>query len=556
MTATDCLEANSMQQIPILKGEGDVNTSAIENLNFELNKPPKRIVLDEVGASKKAKGKNVCSQLDHLYNRSSSISCGLEWQKIMLDYLQEALDKLNFSRIAQNGGASKSIFSTGRNTDIRWNCYGSEDKVRHNQMLEKIKQIEERKEKALADSAMKGEIWNPLTVRNAIQEQIKLVNKISLELRRKKRDGCLQFSDYKEIVRLLTKRHLFQKIMATDCLEANSMQQIPVFKGEADVISSAIEKLDLQLNKPKKGFKRRMLHGSSNMATERQILKEIARSQQRLNDFIDPRPLLQEYIWWYSYGNIDKARYIQMVENMKQIEEREEKALGDAIAKGEPWNPLSAKRAIQEQIKLVNKISMELRRERSEVMPEIVRIEKDLKAMEKEARLLIQQQRGLRQRKVEAQERILNLRQQMNDRYHEYLSLLSDARELARKKDVGALRKLSQGQVKKFMSKWKTSKTFRISYEISISPSLDNRQLSRDGRTHDKFIKQGSKSGNKNKGKRYHPYRIQKPAWPLTLAPMPQKQKLRLLLQTKTRAAVPVTVHEAESKPPPKHPAT
>ncbi|KAK6266342.1 hypothetical protein QUC31_017179 [Theobroma cacao] len=308
--------------------------------------------------------------------------------------------------------------------------------------------------------------------------------------------------------------------MATDCLEANSMQQIPVFKDEADVMSSAIEKLDLQLKKPKKvhrfyfvkfwpykdslederliekmdqdiiriterykilrGFKRRMLHGSSNMATERQILKEIARSQQRLNDFIDPRPLLQEYIWWYSYGNIDKARYIQMVENMKQIEEREEKALGDAIAKGEPWNPLSAKRAIQEQIKLVNKISMELRRERSEVMPEIVRIEKDLKAMEKEARLLIQQQRGLRQRKVEAQERILNLRQQMNDRYHEYLSLLSDARELARKKDVGALRKLSQGQVKKFMSKWKTSKTFRISYEISISPSLDNRQLSRD----------------------------------------------------------------------------
>ncbi|XP_017974565.1 PREDICTED: uncharacterized protein LOC18602310 [Theobroma cacao] len=347
--------------------------------------------------------------------------------------------------------------------------------------------------------------------------------------------------------------------MATDCLEANSMQQIPVFKDEADVMSSAIEKLDLQLKKPKKvhrfyfvkfwpykdslederliekmdqdiirinerykilrqkqiagwsqrqkllnrprgimggmewqkmmlehlqaaldrlnfgkggankssfskeqnthGFKRRMLHGSSNMATERQILKEIARSQQRLNDFIDPRPLLQEYIWWYSYGNIDKARYIQMVEKMKQIEERKEKAVGDAIAKGEPWNPLSAKRAIQEQIKLVNKISMELRRESSEVMPEIVRIEKDLKAIEKEARLLIQQQRELRQRKVEAQERILNLRQQMNDRYHEYLSLLSDARELARKKDVGALRKLSQGQVKKFMSKWKTSKT-------------------------------------------------------------------------------------------------
>ncbi|KAK6255531.1 hypothetical protein SCA6_016836 [Theobroma cacao] len=356
--------------------------------------------------------------------------------------------------------------------------------------------------------------------------------------------------------------------MATDCLEANSMQQIPVFKDEADVMSSAIEKLDLQLKKPKKvhrfyfvkfwpykdslederliekmdqdiiriterykilrqkqiagwsqrqkllnrprgimggmewqkmmlehlqaaldrlnfgkggankssfskeqnthGFKRRMLHGSSNMATERQILKEIARSQQRLNDFIDPRPLLQEYIWWYSYGNIDKARYIQMVENMKQIEEREEKALGDAIAKGEPWNPLSAKRAIQEQIKLVNKISMELRRKRSEVMPEIVRIEKDLKAMEKRGTPFNTAAKGTMPAKGQ------------NDRYHEYLSLLSDARELARKKDVGALRKLSQGQVKKFMSKWKTSKTFRISYEISISPSLDNRQLSRD----------------------------------------------------------------------------
>ncbi|XVF29625.1 hypothetical protein REPUB_Repub15cG0138100 [Reevesia pubescens] len=165
-----------------------------------------------------------------------------------------------------------------------------------------------------------------------------------------------------------------------------------------------------------------------------------------------------------------------MLEKIKQIEERKEKALADAIAKGEPWNPLSAKRAILEQIKLVNQISVELRREQGEVMPEIERLVKDLKTIDNEAWVLIEQQRELSARKVEAKNSIFNVRQQfdeMNGRYKEYLSLLSNAKELVKKKDVEALRKLSQMQVNKFMSRWNDDRTFRINYEISIRSKME-----------------------------------------------------------------------------------
>ncbi|XVF29623.1 hypothetical protein REPUB_Repub15cG0137900 [Reevesia pubescens] len=307
--AMDCLEANSMKQIPILRGEGDLNSSAIETLK------PEKIVLDKISASKKvrqfyfvkfwpykdpdeaskiseaekliekfeqerirvhekrrmsrSRGKDVWSQLQQLTNRERSISHGLGKQKIILDYLQVVLNKLS------KGGANKSIFSTGRNT------------------------------------------------------------------------------------------HDFQS---------------------------------------------RMLHGSSNLATEKQLFRDIARSQQSLND-LEPRSLFQEYIdWLYGDGrHVDKARYTQMFEKLKQIDERKEKALVDSAKKGEIWT---------------------------------------------------------------------------NCRYHEYLSLLNNARELGKKNDIEALRKLSEEQVNEFMSEWnqKYDRTFRISYKISIIKSLDKRQLSRDGR--------------------------------------------------------------------------
>ncbi|XP_040943856.1 uncharacterized protein [Gossypium hirsutum] len=77
-----------------------------------------------------------------------------------------------------------------------------------------------------------------------------------------------------------------------------------------------------------------------------------------------------------------------------------------------------------------------------------------------------------------------SLLQNFNGMHDEYISLLSNDKELVRNKNGAALRKLSHQQVEEFMSEWNHSyvKTFRINCEFSILRSLSDRQLSNNGR--------------------------------------------------------------------------
>lgn len=56
------------------------------------------------------------------------------------------------------------------------------------------------------------------------------------------------------------------------------------------------------------------------------------------------------------------------------------------------------------------------------------------------------------------------------------------AKELAAKKDVEALKEITEMEVETFMSLWNSNKAFRDDYVRRILPSLDIRQLGRDGR--------------------------------------------------------------------------
>ncbi|OMO78495.1 hypothetical protein CCACVL1_14340 [Corchorus capsularis] len=167
------------------------------------------------------------------------------------------------------------------------------------------------------------------------------------------------------------------------------------------------------------------------------------------------------------------------------IEERKEKAMADAASNGRIWYPLSSKEDIEEQIRLINTIPEELRPERCELMEEIACLEDEVKAVEENENVLMEQFRGLIRRKEEVYKCILSLtneRDEADAKYYEYLSLLSNARELAKRKNVAALEELSSKQVDEFISRWNDSSAFRMSYEKAILPSLDRRQLSRDGR--------------------------------------------------------------------------
>ncbi|KAF5202341.1 Proton pump-interactor [Thalictrum thalictroides] len=69
-----------------------------------------------------------------------------------------------------------------------------------------------------------------------------------------------------------------------------------------------------------------------------------------------------------------------------------------------------------------------------------------------------------------------------NAHFYQNRSLLNNAKELAAKKDIAAVRELAHVEVEKFMSLYNSKKTFRDDYEKRILTSLDQRLLSRDGR--------------------------------------------------------------------------
>ncbi|XVF29626.1 hypothetical protein REPUB_Repub15cG0138200 [Reevesia pubescens] len=235
----------------------------------------------------------------------------------------------------------------------------------------------------------------------------------------------------------------------------------------------------------------RMLHESSNLATERKMLKEInpSRSQQDdISSFNNSVKELNERLGLFlgQYQDKNITRYKHIVKGIKDFEEKMEKAKANACQNGRIWDPWTSRNTIQDQINLINMILEEKRKDDRELIVEIKRKEKKLnKVAGKDESLLEKQLFDINYNMYEAQNCIHKLRKRhelQKASYHYYLSLMNKVRELAKMKDVAVLKKLSRGQVDKFMSRWNNSKLFRSSYEERILSSLDERQLSKDGR--------------------------------------------------------------------------
>lgn len=226
-------------------------------------------------------------------------------------------------------------------------------------------------------------------------------------------------------------------------------------------------------------------HGSHNLGNKEKVLTNIPSCQQTI-DMISNylRSEINRAYFWYSQSN-NRHKFEQILEDVKKIQDRHEKSMADAAAKGNLWNPLSSKKAIEEQIKVLNKIPEELRPERDEVMAEIKRLEDEVKALEKDENVVYEKFQVLINSKKEACDFLLNMqneKHEANANYEEYVSLISKAEGLGRIKDVAALEELSHMQVEKWMGRWNNSQGMRMSYEKSMLSSLDYRQLSRDGR--------------------------------------------------------------------------
>ncbi|XWS13339.1 hypothetical protein CRYUN_Cryun36dG0029100 [Craigia yunnanensis] len=166
-----------------------------------------------------------------------------------------------------------------------------------------------------------------------------------------------------------------------------------------------------------------MHHGTSNMAMEKKLLKEVNASQKKLGDHCDSGLSVVEEIsdrirnlrW-----NIRRNYFIpkpttrvdekQVLKEINELKWARDKAFANAPVKGKTWNSLPSKNVIKKQIKLMEKASSdEDRKEHLQLRAKIEVVKQDINAAKKEIGSLKRQLLDVRRRKGEAHKVILKL---------------------------------------------------------------------------------------------------------------------------------------------------
>ncbi|XVF04231.1 hypothetical protein REPUB_Repub05bG0064500 [Reevesia pubescens] len=205
----------------------------------------------------------------------------------------------------------------------------------------------------------------------------------------------------------------------------------------------------------------------------------ICSSEEELNDIIYS---LQYRI---QHESIPLSEEKQLLREIKQLEGTREKVIANAAMRTKIQDSLGQKEAIQDQVKLMGVDLDGVRKEQQAVWSKKNQIKEKVKAIESKIDSLQEELTAVTQKRDKAYETIQELRKQRdegNAHFYQSRSLLNKAKELAAKKDIKALEELSIAEVEKFMALWSGKKAFRDDYEKRILPSLDQRQLSRDGR--------------------------------------------------------------------------
>ncbi|XP_060669006.1 proton pump-interactor 1 [Ziziphus jujuba] len=175
----------------------------------------------------------------------------------------------------------------------------------------------------------------------------------------------------------------------------------------------------------------------------------------------------------------------QLLREIKQLESTREKVIANSASRAKIQESMVQKEALQDQVKLIGGDLDGVRKEQQAVRAKIKQLDDAVKAIDKDIAALQDELTAITEKREKARESIQHLRKQRdegNSYFYQSRTLLNKARELAAKKDVKALEDLSYAEVEKFMALWNSDKALRDDYERRILPSLDSRQLSRDGR--------------------------------------------------------------------------
>eukprot|EP00268_Persea_americana_P026465 TRINITY_DN258_c1_g1_i2.p1 TRINITY_DN258_c1_g1~~TRINITY_DN258_c1_g1_i2.p1 ORF type:complete len:479 (-),score=166.55 TRINITY_DN258_c1_g1_i2:314-1750(-) len=219
------------------------------------------------------------------------------------------------------------------------------------------------------------------------------------------------------------------------------------------------------------------LRSANNVTRERGV--GLFSSEEELNDHI------ASLHYRMQHESIPLVEEKQLLREIKQLEGTREKVIANAAMKAKIQDSLGQKEAIQDQVKLIGGDLDGVRREQQEVRKKIKHLEEELKAIDTEISSLREELEALNQKKDKAYDiknELRKAREERNSHFYQNRSILNHAKDLAAKKDIAALEELSHAEMEKFMSLWSSDKAFRDDYEKRILPSLDSRQLSRDGR--------------------------------------------------------------------------
>lgn len=205
----------------------------------------------------------------------------------------------------------------------------------------------------------------------------------------------------------------------------------------------------------------------------------ICSSEEELNDLIHS---LQYRI---QHESIPLSEEKQLLREIKQLEGTREKVMANVAMRAKIQESMGQKEVIQDQVKLMGVDLDGVRKENQAVWAKISQLEGKMKVIDEEIKALQEELKDVTEKRDKAYANIQELRKQrdeMNAHFYQYRQVLNKARDLAVKKNVKALEEFSEAEVEKFITLWKNNKGFREDYEKRLLPSLDNRQLSRDGR--------------------------------------------------------------------------
>ncbi|KAL2327643.1 hypothetical protein Fmac_021070 [Flemingia macrophylla] len=202
-------------------------------------------------------------------------------------------------------------------------------------------------------------------------------------------------------------------------------------------------------------------------------------SEEELNSIINS---LQYRI---QHESIPLAEEKQILREIKQLEGTREKVIANAAMRAKVQDSMGQKEAIQDQVKVIGGDLDGVKKERQAIRSKIKQLDDGIQALDKDIMSLQDELGAITEKREKAYESIQQLRKQRdqgNSYFYQSRTILNKARELAAKKDINALEELSVTEVEKAMSFWNSDKSFRDDYEKRLLPSLDVRQLSRDGR--------------------------------------------------------------------------